>query len=172
MLASAETVNVVAKSLQKYELDVSVVDPVMVATSGAQLLPEKAVKELCDKLLPVTFLLTPNIPEANLILKEAGEAPVEVNDKEGLKKLAAAVQRLGPKNVLLKGGHLPLTADGRLATSAGDKRVVANVLTGPGFNEVIELPYQESRNTHGTGCTLACKNTTVRYGERCLLILY
>ncbi|KAI6814455.1 hypothetical protein KC340_g16361 [Hortaea werneckii] len=155
MLASAETVNVVAKSLQKYELDVSVVDPVMVATSGAQLLPEKAVKVLCDKLLPVTFLLTPNIPEANLILKEAGEAPVEVNDKEGLKKLAAAVQRLGPKNVLLKGGHLPLTADGRLATSAGDKRVVANVLTGPGFNEVIELPYQESRNTHGTGCTLA-----------------
>ncbi|RMY35279.1 hypothetical protein D0865_13953 [Hortaea werneckii] len=153
--ASAETVNVIAKSLQKYELGVSVVDPVMVATSGAQLLPEKAVKVLCDKLLPLTFLLTPNIPEANLILKEAGEAPVEVNDKEGLKRLAAAVQKLGPKHVLLKGGHLPLTADGKLAKSAGDKKVVANVLVGPDFDEVFELPYQESRNTHGTGCTLA-----------------
>ncbi|RMX92183.1 hypothetical protein D0868_13556 [Hortaea werneckii] len=155
MLASAETVNLVAESLQKYELGVSVVDPVMVATSGAQLLPEKAVKVLCDRLLPVTFLLTPNIPEANLILKEAGEAPVEVNDKEGLKRLAAAVQRLGPKHVLLKGGHLPLTAGGKLAKSAEDKKFVANVLTGPDFDEVVELPYQESGNTHGTGCTLA-----------------
>ena len=172
MLASAETVNVVAESLQNYELDISVVDPVMVATSGAQLLPEKAVKVLCDKLLPVTFLLTPNIPEANLILKEAGEEPVEVKDKEGLKRLAAAVQKLGPKYVLLKGGHSPLTADGRLATSAGDKKVVANVLTGPNFNDVIELPYQESRNTHGTGCTLACKTTTVSWGQRRMLMLY
>lgn len=172
MLASAETVNVVAESLRKYELDVSVVDPVMVATSGAQLLPEKAVKVLCDKLLPVTFLLTPNIPEANLIIKEAGEEPVEVKDKEGLKRLAAAVQKLGPRYVLLKGGHLPLTADGRLATSARDRKVVANVLTGPDFNEVIELPYQESRNTHGTGCTLACKTTAVSCRERRMLMLH
>lgn len=172
MLASAETVNLVAESLQKYELGVSVVDPVMVATSGAQLLPEKAVKVLCDRLLPVTFLLTPNIPEANLILKEAGEAPVGVNDKEGLKRLAAAVRRLGPKYVLLKGGHLPLTADGRLSKSAEDKKVVANVLTGPDFDEVIELPYQESRNTHGTGCTLACKNNAARCGEKRMLMPY
>lgn len=157
MLASAATVSLVAKALREHKLELSVVDPVMVATSGAQLLPEKAVRTLCEELLPVTYLLTPNIPEANLILKEAGQPPIEVSNEKGLKQLAAAVQKLGPKYVLLKGGHLPLTLDDSIAKTGTEKEVVVNVLYGQNLETTVKLPYQQSRNTHGTGCSLACK---------------
>lgn len=157
MLAAADTVSVLADALHRHKLNVTVVDPVMVATSGAQLLPEAAVKTLCEKLLPQTFILTPNIPEANLILKEAGKPAVEVSDEDGLKDLAAAVQRLGPKYVLLKGGHIPLTSEGKVARADGEKQIIANVLHGDQLEAVVKLPYQKSRNTHGTGCSLACE---------------
>jgi hydroxymethylpyrimidine/phosphomethylpyrimidine kinase len=134
----------------------------MVATTGAVLLPESAVKTLCDELLPKTYILTPNIPEANLILREAGQKTIDVQDVEGLKKLAAALQDLGPEYVLLKGGHMPLTADYMVARSDADKKLVVNILlgndrkTGEDVLEIIELPYQNSKNTHGTGDSLAC----------------
>jgi hydroxymethylpyrimidine kinase/phosphomethylpyrimidine kinase len=156
MLASASTVEVVAEAFRQYRIDKAVVDPVMVATSGARLLPENAVKILCDKLLPETYLLTPNIPEAKLIVKEAGQPAVDIKDLDGFKQLAKVVQKLGPKYVLIKGGHLPLTADRKVATTEEEKHIAANVLYGEDVDEVIELPYQSSRNTHGTGCTLAC----------------
>ena len=72
MLASAETVSVVASAIKAHEVSCAVVDPVMVSTSGAQLLPTKAVKTLLSDLLPVTTILTPNLPEAKLLLREAG----------------------------------------------------------------------------------------------------
>ena len=127
----------------------------MVATTGAQLLPEAAVKTLCQDLLPQTFLLTPNIPEANLIIKEAGRSPVDVQDLEGLKRLACSLHELGVKYILLKGGHIPLTSDHKVAKTADQKRIVVNVLVGDGMCEVTESPYQNSKNTHGTGCSLA-----------------
>ncbi|KAK3724139.1 trifunctional hydroxymethylpyrimidine kinase/phosphomethylpyrimidine kinase/thiaminase [Vermiconidia calcicola] len=155
MLASASTISIVADALRKHKIALSVVDPVMVATTGAQLLPEEAVKTLCYELLRETYILTPNIPEANLILKEAGLPSVEVRDLDGLKELASAVHGLGPKYVLLKGGHIPLTLDHKVAKSDADKKIVVNVLLGENVSEVIESQYQSSRNTHGTGCTLA-----------------
>ncbi|WPH02779.1 Hypothetical protein R9X50_00564700 [Acrodontium crateriforme] len=155
MLASANNVSVVAKALRKHNVTQTVVDPVMVATSGAQLLPEEAVKTLCDDLFPITYILTPNIPEANLILKVAGCPPVEVNDLDGMKKLAAAVHSLGSRYVLLKGGHIPLTREHKVATSDDEKKLIVNIIYGEGICECIELEYQKSRNTHGTGCSLA-----------------
>ena len=131
----------------------------MVATTGAQLLPEEAVKTLCDELLKETFILTPNIPEANLILKSAGQSPVDVYDLDGLKKLAAAVHELGPRYVLIKGGHLPFTSGYKVAESDQDKVLVANVLHGEDVEEVVVYLYRKSRNTHGTGCSLACTLT-------------
>nr|POF13321.1 putative hydroxymethylpyrimidine/phosphomethylpyrimidine kinase 2 [Quercus suber] len=131
------------------------VDVVKTATSGAQLLPEVAVRELCDALMPLTYLLTPNIPEANLILKHAGQEPIQVHDLSGLKMLAAAVQKLGPKYVLLKGGHLALTSTLTVAREDSDRKWIANVIHGGDSSEVVQLPYQHSRNTHGTGCSLA-----------------
>ena len=157
MLASAGTIAVVANALRNYGLKSSVVDPVMVSTSGAQLLPEKAVKTLCEKLLPETFIVTPNIPEANLILHEGGQPPIEINDLDDMKQLAAAVHKLGPKYVLIKGGHLPLTSYHKVAKCAEEKKTIVNVLYGDDVEEVVELAYQESRNTHGTGCSLACE---------------
>lgn len=129
---------------------------VMVATSGAQLLPESAINELCSSLIPLTYLLTPNIPEAHLILQHAGQEPVEVNDLTGLVKLAAAVHKLGPRYVLLKGGHLPLTSDLTVAKPGSEKKVIANIVYGDNISKVIQLPFQDSRSTHGTGCSLAC----------------
>ncbi|KAK0305895.1 trifunctional hydroxymethylpyrimidine kinase/phosphomethylpyrimidine kinase/thiaminase [Friedmanniomyces endolithicus] len=155
MLASAGTVSIVADALREYSVKLAIVDPVMVATSGARLLPEDAVKTLCERLLPNTFLVTPNIPEARLMLEKTGRQPVSLHDVAGLKQMARAVHELGPKYVLLKGGHLPLTADRKVAGSEDQKSLVANVLYGDDVNEVFELEYQHSRNTHGTGCTLA-----------------
>lgn len=139
----------------------------MVATTGAVLLPESAVKTLCEKLLPRTYILTPNIPEANLILREAGQKAIDVQNLDGLKELAKALQSLGPEFVLVKGGHLPLTSDYQVAKSDDEKKLVVNVLfgkergAGEDVLEVIEAPYQKSRNTHGTGDSLACKLITV-----------
>lgn len=130
----------------------------MVSTSGAQLLPEIATKTLVNELLPAAYLVTPNIPEANLILREAGKSAFEIEDIDGLKKLAASVLELGPKYVLIKGGHLPLTKDGKVAKEDSQKEIVTNVLVGSnGEVEVVELPFQNSKNTHGTGCSLACE---------------
>lgn len=127
----------------------------MVATSGAQLLPEKAVKTLVQELLPVTTILTPNIPEANLMLRKADKDPVEIRNVEDLKRLASEIHALGPKFVLLKGGHLPLTADYQVARTEEDKKIVANVLFGGDSVDVFEFPFQKSQNLHGTGCSLA-----------------
>ena len=143
----------------------------MVATTGAQLLPEIAIKTLCHDLLPKTYILTPNIPEANLILKEAGEDPVDIQDVDGLKRLAAAVHKLGPKYVLIKGGHVPLTTDYKVVKSNEDKAIVANVLLGEDVDEVVESRYRDSRNTHGTGCSLACMCATIQEFSVDLLIL-
>jgi hydroxymethylpyrimidine kinase/phosphomethylpyrimidine kinase len=162
MLGSATTISVVAEALQKHKISISVIDPVMVATTGAQLLPEQAVKTLCQDLLPRTYLLTPNIPEANLILKEAGCEAVKVQDLNGLKELASAVRQLGPKHVLIKGGHIPLNSSYKVAASNEEKSIVVNILAGDDVFEVIESPFQKSRNTHGTGCSLACMSAINR----------
>ena len=161
MLASASTISVVADALKRHDIRFSVIDPVMVATTGATLLPEKAVKTLCEELLPRTYILTPNIPEAHLILREAGQQPIDIKDLEGLKKLGSSLQALGPEFVLVKGGHLPLTSDYKVAKTDKEKQIVVNILlgkdatTGADISEVIESPYQDSRNTHGTGDSLA-----------------
>ena len=175
MLASATTVSLVAKALREHNITKSVIDPVchhlqrtdsdgllthieqvMVSTSGSQLLPEAATKTLIHELLPVAYLVTPNIPEANLIMREAGKTAHDVHDLDGLKQLARAILDLGPEYVLLKGGHLPLTKEGKVAVSDSDKQVVTNILVGRnGDVEVVEVPFQTSKNTHGTGCSLA-----------------
>lgn len=146
----------------------------MVSTSGSQLLPEAATKTLIHELLPVAYLVTPNIPEANLIMREAGKTAPEVKDLDGLKQLAASILDLGPEYVLLKGGHLPLTEQGKVAVNDSDKEIVTNVLVGRnGDVEVVEVPYQRSKNTHGTGCSLAsaiacnlAKNSDVKKAVR------
>ena len=159
MLSSAETVAVVASSLQHHGSPPIVLDPVMVATSGARLLPEEATTSLCEKLLPTSTVLTPNLPEAKLLVQHAGEKPPEIRSTKDLVALAGRIRAMGPKHVLLKGGHLPLTRDGQISRKDADHHVVVNVLHSGEGTILLETDYIASKNTHGTGCSLACEFT-------------
>lgn len=129
----------------------------MVSTSGAQLLPKEAIMELRRCLLPIATVLTPNVPEARLLLSDAGNNLVDLECVEDLISLAKAVQALGPKYVLVKGGHTPFNKDRRIAITDDEKMLMVDVLYGEGEAVCIETKYQASKNTHGTGCSLACK---------------
>lgn len=167
MLASAATVETVADKLAEWKAQVPgagrvVLDPVMVSTSGHQLLPGDAVRGMLGRLVRGVEIVTPNVPEAVLMLKEGSEADEEVRspgDLEGLKALASMVHgKLGPKAVLLKGGHVPLCRrEGALvkATAEEEREVMVDVLYDGATFELIESAYVKSRNTHGTGCSLA-----------------
>ncbi|KAI1247217.1 hypothetical protein MGN70_011104 [Eutypa lata] len=156
MLGSAATIEMLAQALRDYRVETVVLDPVMVSTSGAQLLPLEAVDELRTLLLPQTFILTPNMPEAKLLLSRSGKESVDVQHVDDLEILARKTQELGPKWVLIKGGHVPFKKDGTIAKSTEEKEIVVDVLIGPsGEVTRIEGAYQDSRNTHGTGCSLA-----------------
>jgi hydroxymethylpyrimidine kinase/phosphomethylpyrimidine kinase len=129
----------------------------MVSTSGAQLLPQGAVAELRMHLLPMTTVLTPNVPEAMLLLSDAG---LEIKDAyciDDLINIAQAVQSLGPEYVLVKGGHLPFKKDGTVALEEAERELVVDILYGNGEVIRIDSAYRKSRNTHGTGCSLACE---------------
>lgn len=132
----------------------------MVATSGSQLLPQAAVRNLRLRLLPLTTILTPNIPEARLLLEDTDPpqddgTPIKcVGD---IVRQARMVQSLGPRYVLLKGGHVPFATDTAVACHEKERRFVVNVLCSKDQTIVFRMKYQSSKNTHGTGCSLACK---------------
>ncbi|MFI6574989.1 bifunctional hydroxymethylpyrimidine kinase/phosphomethylpyrimidine kinase [Nocardiopsis sp. NPDC050513] len=138
MLATAEITEAVADAIARHGLPNVVVDPVMVAKSGDRLLEASAVKALRAHLLPRADLITPNLPEAADLLGEA-----EATDLATMRAQAERLLELGPRRVLLKGGHL-----------AGDESV--DVLVS-GDAEPVEFraPRVATRNTHGTGCTLS-----------------
>lgn len=166
MLASTETITAVADALERRDFGGSlVVDPVMVATTGAELLPPEALRELRGRLLPRATVLTPNIPEARLLLADAGlggALPPDAAMGWGAADLEAAgraLLSLGPEWVLVKGGHAPLRrADYAAAGTDAEREVVVDVLCGKGGCVRIETDFQTSRNTHGTGCSLACES--------------
>ncbi|KAF4471420.1 hydroxymethylpyrimidine phosphomethylpyrimidine kinase 2 [Fusarium albosuccineum] len=156
MLAAAETIQMVEKVFVKHKIPALVVDPVMVSTSGATLLPNEAIQHLCKHLLPHTTVLTPNIPEVCLILSQNGQSAPELRTVEDLENVARKIQALGPKWVLVKGGHRPMKEDLTVAETEEERKIVVDVLVG-GDGEVVKVqsPYQASTSTHGTGCSLA-----------------
>ncbi|GJC80975.1 putative hydroxymethylpyrimidine/ phosphomethylpyrimidine kinase 2 [Colletotrichum liriopes] len=134
----------VVEALKRHKIPKVVVDPVMIATSGAELLPREAVAELLEGLLRLTTVLTPNVPEAKLILEDSGYKSIEVNGVKDLEELAKSVQALGPEWVLVKGGHAPFKADLTVAETEEEKSVVVDVLYGHGgfctFRARIRVP--------------------------------
>lgn len=137
MLGGPEVIRTVAERLRHWKPRWIVLDPVMVAKSGDKLLPDAAVTALKEELLPLASIITPNLPEAAVLLSEA-----PVAERRRMPAVAARLQHLGPANVLLKGGHL-----------GGEES--ADLLLHGG-----EVLWQEGRriattNTHGTGCTLS-----------------
>ncbi|KAJ9270293.1 hypothetical protein DTO212C5_3536 [Paecilomyces variotii] len=155
MLSSAETVEVIAEALVTHAIPTVVLDPVMVSTSGSQLLPQDAVEGVRTKLLPLTTVVTPNIPEALLLLKDAGVDYEDPQNVEGMIKLAKQIRKLGPKCVLIKGGHLPLTKERKTAQKSEEASIVIDVLYDGEKVALFETDFLISKNTHGTGCSLA-----------------
>jgi hydroxymethylpyrimidine/phosphomethylpyrimidine kinase len=141
MLATPEIVSTVAEELKRFGVGIVVVDPVMVAKSGDRLLSEEARATLKEKLLPLAFLVTPNLPEASEL------CGFPVTDLEGMKEAARVIHSLGPRHVLVKGGHL-------------EKEAVDFLFDGERF-ERFDAPRLSSRNTHGTGCTYSAALATL-----------
>ena len=136
MLANAEVIHTVADALEHYGAAPVVLDPVMVATSGARLLDPDALHALRTRLLPMATLITPNIPEAEWLLER------RIDSAESADAALEALRALGAKAVLLKGGHLP--GPGPMVDRYGDAERRAQFV-----QERLDL------EGHGTGCTLA-----------------
>ena len=138
MLHSAGTIETVARVLGSQAPDVLlVVDPVMVAKGGARLIDDTAVDAMKAHLFPRASVITPNLPEAAALLGSA-----EIADVAAMEEAGRALLAFGPRAVLMKGGHLP-----------GDQ--VSDLLITKGGMSRYDGPRIESRDTHGTGCTLA-----------------
>ncbi len=136
MLANAAIVQVVAERLRAYGVSRLVVDPVMVAKSGDALLRPEAVSALKALLLPLAYVVTPNLPEAEVILGR------ELSSDEEIRDAAREIHSLGPGYVVLKGGH-----------RAGPESVDL-VYDGARIHE-LRAPRLDTPHTHGTGCTFA-----------------
>jgi hydroxymethylpyrimidine/phosphomethylpyrimidine kinase len=149
MLATAPTVRLVAGRAADGDLPGLVVDPVMVASTGRRLLDDEAVDAYRDELVPRALLVTPNLYEAAILagVPVPGGADVAV-----LGDLARRVHALGPRWVLVKGGHLP-GVHGTDGSPAPER--VADVLFDGREVHVLEDTLVVTRNNHGTGCTLA-----------------
>src|SRR5277367_3821589 len=99
----------------------------MVSTSGARLLPQGAVTDLRMHLLPMTTILTPNVPEAKLLLSDAGHEMKDPQCIDDLIDIAKAIQSLGPEYVLVKGGHLPFKNDGTIASEEAERELMVDI---------------------------------------------
>jgi hydroxymethylpyrimidine kinase/phosphomethylpyrimidine kinase len=141
MLVNQEVIEVVSRKIREYRVKKVVVDPVMVSKSGASLLQRDAQEALIKNLIPLAWVVTPNIPEASVL------TGFKINSIEGMKKAARRIYELGAKHVVVKGGHL--------------KGKATDVLYDGGNYEEIRGPRLETKNTHGTGCTLASAIATL-----------
>jgi hydroxymethylpyrimidine/phosphomethylpyrimidine kinase len=135
MLSSASIIEVVAAGVRKHDIDKLVLDPVMVAKSGDHLLRPEAVSALEELLLPLAMVVTPNVPEAEVLAGRTLQTDEEFRDA------ARAIHAMGPKAVLIKGGHRAGNADDLL-------------FDGQGF-ETLPAQRIDTPHTHGTGCTLS-----------------
>ncbi|WP_349728903.1 bifunctional hydroxymethylpyrimidine kinase/phosphomethylpyrimidine kinase [Peribacillus frigoritolerans] len=140
MLGSKEIVETVAASLKTFLPAIVILDPVMISKSGHHLLDDKAVSALKMNLLPLATLVTPNVPEAEVL------TGLSIRTEQDFYKACISIQEMGPKAVLLKGGH-----------AAGNPNDL--FYDGTDF-QWIEGERIHTKNTHGTGCTLSSAITS------------
>ncbi|WP_296324440.1 bifunctional hydroxymethylpyrimidine kinase/phosphomethylpyrimidine kinase [Treponema sp. UBA3813] len=151
MVASVGLIQTIASSIKKFSLKNIVVDPVMVATSGAKLISDEAIESLKKELLPLATVITPNIPETEVLLEGNSLSGL---DSKGLKitsekEMEEAAQKIHEKfgcSVLVKGGHNVNDASDFLYGKNENGEVIAKWFKGRRIN---------NPNTHGTGCTLS-----------------
>lgn len=149
MLFTTEIIYLVSTFLKTSDFGPLVIDPVMIAKSGHALLKDSAVKSLIEDLLPQAFVVTPNIPEAEVI------SNMTITTKEEMLTAAKNIQLLGVKNVVIKGGHY------LEKTQSSDLLLLEN-----GQIEWLSAPRINTKNTHGTGCTFsACITAELAKGQ-------
>ena len=136
MLHSSPVINSVIKSLNKIKIKKIILDPVMVAKGGAKLVDKKSIQILKNNLIKKTSLITPNIPEAEIL------SNTKISNEEDMIFAAKKLLNLGAKNVLIKGGHL-------------NSKIVTDIFVNK--NEIAKFRSKRfnTKNTHGTGCTLS-----------------
>ncbi|WP_047152132.1 bifunctional hydroxymethylpyrimidine kinase/phosphomethylpyrimidine kinase [Aneurinibacillus tyrosinisolvens] len=140
MLFDSAIIETVARKLREYHVPNYVLDPVMIAKGGASLLLDEAVAAVKDQLLPLATVVTPNIPEAEVL------TGLKIETVEDMKEAARVLLRLGAQNAVVKGGH-------------GTGSQVTDVLyDGERFVELTEARF-DTPHTHGTGCTFAAAVT-------------
>jgi len=135
MVSRSETIRIVAAGLTRYKASNVVVDPVMISKSGYYLLKPDAVEAMISCLLPLATIVTPNIPEAQEI------AGIEITSLKDMEEAARIIHKLGPRYVLLKGGHREEDA--------------TDILFDGEKYQYFTSPRIATKNTHGTGCTLS-----------------
>ena len=136
MLHSASVINAVIKSLNKIKTKKIILDPVMVSKGGAKLISDKAIKILKTKLIKKASLITPNIPEAEVLTNTI------IKTKKDMIFAANKLLNLGAKNVLIKGGHLP-------------SKIMQDIFINKNKIAIFKNIKFSTKNTHGTGCTLS-----------------
>ncbi|MBU3106788.1 bifunctional hydroxymethylpyrimidine kinase/phosphomethylpyrimidine kinase [Clostridium gasigenes] len=140
MVSSPEIIKIIVDTLKKYNPQYLVVDPVMISKGGYSLLKPEAKKNLIEYLIPMAYVITPNTLEAEEI------TGIKINNLDDMKEAGYKILELGPKYVLMKGGHLE-----------GD---AVDVLIGLDKFEVYREERLNIKNTHGTGCTLSSAITS------------
>jgi len=141
MLHSSGVINSVIRSLNKIKVKKIILDPVMIAKGGAKLINEKAIKILKKNLIKKINLITPNIPEAEILTN------TKIQNTEDMIYAANILLNLGAKNVLVKGGHL-------------NNKIVQDVFVSKNEIKIFKNKKITTKNTHGTGCTLSTAITT------------
>ena len=141
MLHSTEVINNVYKSLKKIKTKKIILDPVMVAKGGSKLITDQAIQLMKKKLLNKVTLITPNLPEAEIL------TGIKINDKEDMIFAANELIKFGVPNILIKGGHLK-------------SKKVNDVFVNKKEIKVFSNKRFSTKNTHGTGCTLSTAITS------------
>ena len=136
MLHNASIIKCVYKILNKYKLKNIVLDPVMIAKGGTRLINNNSIKYLKKLLLPLCDVVTPNIPEAEVL------TGYSILNREDMIKAAKKILNMGAKNVLLKGGHLK-------------NKMIFDILVSKRKIKIFPKRKIKTRHTHGTGCTLS-----------------
>jgi hydroxymethylpyrimidine/phosphomethylpyrimidine kinase len=145
MLGNAAIVEAVAATIEELDLPNLVVDPVMVPKGGSRLLEDDAITALVAELLPRAEVVTPNVPEAEVLVGTA------IRTLDDMREAARRIRKLGPRVVVLKGGHLP--------PSEADPDACVDVVSSAREEFEIRAPRIATPHTHGTGCTFAAAIT-------------
>ena len=141
MLHSSNVITSVVNALNKVKNSKIILDPVMVAKGGTRLINRSAIKTLKDKLIKKVYLITPNITEAEILTK------IKIKSLEDMIHAANILLKLGAKNVLVKGGHR-------------NTKYIQDVLLSKKEIKIFKNKKLNTKNTHGTGCTLSTAITT------------